>query len=216
MSDEWLIGNQTERMDATRIDLFKPLRAAAHRARYEFAAKHAIGRRVIDLGSGTGYGARIMRDAGAESVIGIEINPEAVAYAQSRHGGNGVQFQEGHAEDTAMPDGGFDLVTSFECIEHVDDDHQLIDEAARILADGGTLICSVPHMWNDPTIPHHLRYYDRLRLINLLCTRFTRVDLYCQNSGSEWRFNCGQPAGIAMCTDDRAVVAEWLIAIARK
>lgn len=44
------------------------------------------GKRVLDAASDSGFGSRLMSDAGAREVIGIDLNPEIVAYAVERYG----------------------------------------------------------------------------------------------------------------------------------
>lgn len=68
-------------------------------------------------------------------------------------------------EITALPyhEGGFDLVTAFDVIEHVEDDRQVFAELARVLSPGGRLIFSVPlhpAYWTtfDDYVGHARRY----------------------------------------------------------
>ena len=56
--------------------------AAPHLARYLFAAERVAGRRVLDLGSGAGYGAAVLRSAGAATVLGVDADAAAVGRAQ--------------------------------------------------------------------------------------------------------------------------------------
>ena len=59
---KWLKKNAGERMDANRKELFKPDRCDFHLDRYEFASKYIKdGNKVLDVASGTGYGAFNMR-----------------------------------------------------------------------------------------------------------------------------------------------------------
>ncbi len=55
--------------------------AAPHLARYLFAAERVAGRRVLDLGSGAGYGAAVLRCAGAAAVLGVDADATAVVWA---------------------------------------------------------------------------------------------------------------------------------------
>ena len=52
-----------------------------HLARYLFSLQFAGGRKVLDLGCGTGYGARLMAGTASE-VVAADVSPEAIYYAR--------------------------------------------------------------------------------------------------------------------------------------
>ena len=57
-----------------------------HHARYRWAALLAPGRRVLDAGSGTGFGTEILARAGAGRADGFDVNLEVVEHARERAG----------------------------------------------------------------------------------------------------------------------------------
>lgn len=118
--------------------------AAPHLARYLFAAERVAGRRVLDLGSGAGYGAAVLRCAGAAAVLGVDADAAAIARAQARHGGADVSFIVGDCQELADVAGGWDVISCFEAIEHVPRPEALVAAAARRLAADGTFIVSTP------------------------------------------------------------------------
>lgn len=211
---EWLKANESERMDATVDGVFDSIRQAFHRARYEFAARFAPGKRVADVACGTGYGSAIMADAGAASVVGVDIDAPTIMYARE-HYGAGALYRVAQADCTGLASGSVDLVASFETLEHVGSDIACIGEFARILSPGGTLIASVPNQWIGQ-FPHHLRVYDRMRIVKLLLPAFDIEAIWNHNSGSGWKFNRQQPAGMVLNDDDNAALAECLIVVGRK
>src|ERR1700675_135188 len=71
-----------------------------HVARYAFARRFAEGRRVLDAGAGTGYGAAELAQS-ADSVIGLEIDRDAVEYARANYPIPKLSFEAGSC--TAMP-----------------------------------------------------------------------------------------------------------------
>lgn len=208
---KWLNDSQSERMDATVGTIFQEDRRRAHLARYEFAARHADGRRVADIACGTGYGTEILSRAGALSVIGIDRNGEAIQYAGLYHSTPSSLYRTADAAATKIDTESIDLVVSFETLEHVDSDEKVLEEFVRILGPEGTLICSVPHLWTDRDLPHHKRVYDRHRLHNLLACYFRSVQLFNQYAGDL----PGVPAGIVPTDDENVGLAEWLIAVCR-
>jgi 2-polyprenyl-3-methyl-5-hydroxy-6-metoxy-1,4-benzoquinol methylase len=212
----WLYRNRNERMDPT-VDIFAPARARFHSARYEFAAARVSGLAVADIACGTGYGCEILLKQGrAASVTGIDVSPEAIAYAQDRHGGDGIRFRVADALETGLPDGSVDAVVSFETIEHVASAEALVSEFARILTPAGLLICSTPNAWPLEIAPHHVREFDRASFLATLGSEFHVEELFNQNSGSDFAYNRGQPERIVPTSDANHELAECFIAVARK
>lgn len=113
-----------------------------HVARYAFAARFAQGRRVLDLGCGTGYGTADLARV-ASSAVGIDLAPDAVAYA-NRHF-PATQFLQCSATAVPLPSASIDLVTAFEVIEHLRDWRALVAEARRLLEPNGILLVSTPN-----------------------------------------------------------------------
>jgi SAM-dependent methyltransferase len=113
-----------------------------HVARYALAARFAQGRRVLDLGCGTGYGTADLARV-ASSAMGVDLAADAIDYAR-RHFPS-AQFLECSATAVPFPPGSFDLVTAFEVIEHLRDWRALLAEAHRVLEPNGLLIVSTPN-----------------------------------------------------------------------
>ena len=115
-----------------------------HFHRYLWAAPLLAGRRVLDLGSGEGFGAAILAGS-AEEVIGIDVDPAAVEHARRNYARDGLAFQTGSALDLAAFEAdSFGAVVAFEMIEHVTEQERLLDEVARVLAEDGLLVVSTP------------------------------------------------------------------------
>lgn len=117
----------------------------AHRERYEWAARAlSSSARVLDSASGSGYGSEIL-GMRAQSVTGLEINAHALAYARAHYVHRGIEFR---MADLNMPlefsDESFDAVVSFETLEHVRNQEQLLIEFRRVLKPGGMLFISTP------------------------------------------------------------------------
>jgi ubiquinone/menaquinone biosynthesis C-methylase UbiE len=214
-SNQWLYQNRLERMDAT-LDIFDEKRREFHINRYRFAAKRVKGLRVLDCACGTGYGARMLRELGtAASVVGIDIEPKALAYATKKHRPAGTAFLCSSGDQLALEDDSVDVITSFETIEHVPDDRALISEFHRVLRRDGLLIISTPNRWPLVDTPYHVREYNRQSFIKVLDEKFACVELYNQNSGSDTPLNHGQMSGMMETTPDNELLAECYIAVCR-
>jgi len=157
---------------------------AEHRARYEFAAQFARGRRVLDIACGTGFGAPILRAAGATEIVGVDIDAQTVEYARSRYGAAGISFHLGDAYDPPRQ-GRFDLIISFETIEHLQFPERFLAACGRLLAPGGQFVVSTPYRYRmnadgSPLNPFHLREWQSDEFAALLRRFFAEVTLFGQ------------------------------------
>jgi ubiquinone/menaquinone biosynthesis C-methylase UbiE len=210
----WLMDNRFERHDAT-LPMLPAERTELHLRRYEFAADagRLAGLRVLDAACGTGYGSKLLRTLGdAASVTGVDICPEATAYAARRHAAAGVRFVTAGALKTGLPDASVEAVVTFETVEHIRESESLVDEFARVLAPGGLLIISTP---NDTGLTeHHVHSFTRGSLQRLLHRRFHQLDWFGQHADAPV---CGLPAaGIAPIDHfPPETKPDFLIAVAR-
>jgi 2-polyprenyl-6-hydroxyphenyl methylase/3-demethylubiquinone-9 3-methyltransferase len=102
------------------------------------------GRTVLDLGCGAGLLAEPLARLGAE-VTGIDAAPETIAAAQAHAALSRLSITYRPGSIAAIGAERFDLVTSLEVIEHVDDPAAFVRGLAGALADGGLLILSTPN-----------------------------------------------------------------------
>jgi SAM-dependent methyltransferase len=160
--------------------------AYEHWHRYAFARAFAPGKRVLDAACGEGYGSALLARAGGQ-VLGVDIGAEAVAHARARYSDvPGLRFEQGDATALdALPDAGFDLIVSFETLEHVQAQERLLDGFARLLAPDGLLLISTPdkHTYTELTgeqNPHHVRELYRDEFEALLAARFPARRLFAQ------------------------------------
>jgi 2-polyprenyl-3-methyl-5-hydroxy-6-metoxy-1,4-benzoquinol methylase len=114
-----------------------------HAARYVFAARYCKGSQVLDVASGLGYGTDYLRTQGAKAV-GLEINEQAVQWSRQRYPLS--TYAQGSAE--RMPSDwseAYDVVVSFETIEHLERPDDFLQEVFRCLRPGGLFLCSTPN-----------------------------------------------------------------------
>lgn len=141
-----------------------------HKASYQFVRKICAGRNVLDLGCGSGYGAASLADT-ALHVTAVDVSAEAAAYAADRYKAPNLIFQA-IAADATLPfvDESFDVVLSFQVIEHVSDEAHYFREARRVLKRGGMMVVITPDRrlrllpYQKPWNRWHLREYSMASL----------------------------------------------------
>lgn len=135
------------------------------------AARSLLRGRVLEIGTGTGYGIDILASA-AESFVTIDKHRSEELAALPA----GVEFRETTVPPLPFDDESFDCVVSFQVIEHIKDDRAFVAEVRRVLRKGGRFIVSTPNRPMSLTRnPWHVREYDA-REFELLLSPFESVD----------------------------------------
>lgn len=160
-----------------------------HRQRYEFFASTCVGKRVLDVACGVGYGGEILLSSGARSVVGADIDLGAVGMARNLFGTNGLLLANTDGQSSAFRDGSFDVVVSFETVEHVPEPRLLFEEIKRILVPGGVFVCSSPNRdfaGDHPQNPYHLSEMSFQDFEDLFSQHFKLERAYSQAHSEEY------------------------------
>lgn len=99
-------------------------------------------RRVLDVGCGNAVFTQWLRHRAAE-VFGLDHNLSHIRYGRQHYPDLHLAVASGEALPFA--DHSFDTVVCSEVLEHVDNDHALLEEIQRVLQPGGTLVLTTPH-----------------------------------------------------------------------
>lgn len=107
----------------------------------DLAAWRLNGRRVLDIGSGTGGFVRLAHENGWEATA-LELNAES----SRKLAAEGFKVIVKQLEFSDLADEHFDLITLWEVLEHLPDPRQVLMEATRCLAQGGLFLIMVPNV----------------------------------------------------------------------
>ena len=136
------------------------------------AAAQRIGGDVLEIGTGAGYGIEVVAPH-ARSFITVDKFAPAAELARHPH----VEFHQAVVPPLAFAANSFDFVISFQVIEHVKQDIELVREVKRVLKPGGKFIVTTPNAPMSLTRnPWHVREYTAGELRTLLGESFAAVE----------------------------------------
>jgi len=115
-------------------------------------APDAIDGEILEIGGGrSGMASFLYPDA---NIVTIDIDP---SFADQQPSSARARFVCGDARDLPFDDGSFALVTLFDVLEHIHEDHIAAAEALRVTRPGGLVLVSTPNAdWHYP-------YYATMR-----------------------------------------------------
>lgn len=145
---------------------------------------------VLDIACGVGYGTNMLSsESNANSVIGVDIDAKTIGYAEKAFSNQRTQFKCASALDrTLFQSESFNKIVSFETIEHVEEDEELVRNLYHWLNKEGMLIASVPNEevfpFSKDEVPYHVRHYTPDEFEKLLTSvGFTVIEKYKNDRG---------------------------------
>ena len=146
------------------------------------------GRRVLDLGCYDGALSAGYLKAGAESVVGVDIDVDAIRIAQERHTSDRLTFHPSEATQIPLSEDSVDTILCYDVFEHVARPHEMLEEAYRVLRPGGKMLIGTwgwyhpfaPHLWSTMPVPWaHVVFSEKTML--RVCRRVYHSDWYVPN-----------------------------------
>ena len=151
-----------------------------HLKAYQFAINFCQKKVILDAGCGEGYGSYLLAGVGAK-VIGIDISEQAVRHAKKKYVRENLKYQVMDITYLDFPNGSFDVVVSFQVIEHLNNVQKFLKEIKRVLKKDGWAIIGTPNksLCNDhPIGKYHVKEYRYNEFMDLLNTCFGKVEYY--------------------------------------
>jgi ubiquinone/menaquinone biosynthesis C-methylase UbiE len=128
-----------------------------HWHRYYFVKELVEDKVVCDIACGEGYGSALLAFE-AQSVTGVDIDIETIKHAQQKYSDiSNLKYVQSNALDTTFEDDSFDVIVSFETLEHLEEHDKLLNEFTRILKNDGILIISTPdkNVYSSADVDHN-------------------------------------------------------------
>ena len=110
------------------------------------------GKTILDLGCGTGGGARRLSELGAKSILGIDISNKMIEVAKRENNLDNIKYQVMSMNEIDKIEEKFDLVVSSLAIHYIEDYDGLCKKVYHLLNDGGYFIFSHGHPMDSAPI----------------------------------------------------------------
>ena len=168
-----------ERFDASVLHAM----ALHHFHRYLAVTSFCIGKDVLDIACGTGYGSALLAQS-ARTVTGVDVDASAIEACKVNYCRtcSNLTFRKGDVADIPYPDASFDVLVSFETIEHVDAvaQEKFMCEIRRVLRPDGLLVISSPSKDAAHSNAFHVHELEEGEFHALLEARFRNCAYFRQ------------------------------------
>jgi 2-polyprenyl-3-methyl-5-hydroxy-6-metoxy-1,4-benzoquinol methylase len=170
-----------------------PLMIARHFCAYKFAKKYALNKRVLDIGCGEGYGSSFLAQF-AEEVVGVDYDKDIIEYARQKYRKDNLQFCVIDAAGLSSLQKRFDVICSFQVIEHIRDAEFFLKSVKNLLIDNGIFLCSTPNKLDasphseTPSNRFHVKEYLLNDFRELLERQFKKAEIFGLKRGKKLNF----------------------------
>ena len=171
-----------------RADYLSPITIKRYNELLDKFEKFRKTGKIIDVGCGIGYFLEIAKKRGWE-VYGTEFTDEALEICKSK----GIKMSLGKLDPKNYDSNMFDIITSFEVLEHINNPIEEISNFSKILRKNGLVYLTTPNFnsllryklnenYDIITYPEHLSYYTP-KTINFLFEKLNFRKLKLQTTG---------------------------------
>lgn len=171
-----------------------PLMIARHFCAYRFAKSFVGAKMVLDIGCGEGYGSDFLAGY-AKSVLGIDYDQAVIDYAKDKYCKPALEFSVLDIKDLVSLNRKFDVICSFQNIEHILDTGKLLKDISSLLNPNGIFICSTCNIKDaspgskKPFNKFHVKEYLAHEFKGLLERYFNHVAISGLRRGMPLRIN---------------------------
>ncbi|CAK7257035.1 MULTISPECIES: class I SAM-dependent methyltransferase [unclassified Shinella] len=112
------------------------------------------GKRIVDLGCGFGWFARHAAEAGAESVLGLDLSENMIARARAETASPAVRYEIADLDRLELPAGAFDFAYSSLAFHYIADFGWLVRTVHAALVPGASFVFTIEHpLYMAPSRP---------------------------------------------------------------
>jgi len=136
-----------ERLDIINPQASQSIEAAIHFARYASGISFVKGKRVLDIACGEGYGSFLLKEAGALSVVGVDISEISISQAKKLFADKNLEYLVADLNKplSLFKNHEFDVVISTETIEHLINPKFFLESIKQLIKPDGIIILTCPN-----------------------------------------------------------------------
>jgi len=160
----------------TREDYLSPITIKRYNELLDLMDDYRETNNILDMGCGVGYFLEEAKKRGW-NVYGTEFTDDAIEICKNKK----IKVYKGTLQEVEFDPSYFDIITSFEVIEHINNPREELNIISKILREGGLFYCTTPNFnsisrrylkqkWNNILYPEHLSYYTVNTLKKVLLT----------------------------------------------
>lgn len=148
---------------------------------YKFASKYAKNKTILDYGCGGGYGAEYLSRFTNQKVIGFDKDKKTIKLAKNFFKTNKKLYFI-----YKFPKEKFDLIVTFQVIEHIKDRHNFYKKIKKLLNPGGVVLISTPNKnitsygLTKPAMVFHEFEFNPQEFKNELTQYFHQIKIFGQ------------------------------------
>ena len=158
----------------SRNDYLSPITIKRYHEILDFLEPFRKTNKLIDVGCGIGHFLKVAKERGWE-VYGTEFTDDAIEICEAK----GIKMHKGVLNPENYEPESFDVIVSFEVIEHINNPNEELTSFNKILRKGGATYITTPNFssisrrylkgkWSVIEYPEHLSYYTANTLKKVL------------------------------------------------
>ena len=157
-----------------------------HLHRYEEVIKSLSGNEtILDIACGSGFGTHLLSTHSTGKVFGGDLSTEAINLCDNSYNKDNLSYEIMDGTKLKFEDNTFDVVVSFETIEHTTRFHEMIKELKRVIKPNGIIYLSTPNIKiNSPTgivtNPYHTQEWDYKEFCKIINKHFNSHKIFGQ------------------------------------